>query len=65
VSPSSAWPRLFFSGDWTATGWPSTMEGAVRSGYLTAEAVCKAAGDARQLVIPDLKAEGLMRWFRP
>jgi squalene-associated FAD-dependent desaturase len=65
VSPLSAWPRLFLSGDWTATGWPSTMEGAVRSGYLTAEAVCRDAGDARQFVIPDLKAEGLMRWFRP
>jgi zeta-carotene desaturase len=64
LSPSSPWPRLFLSGDWTATGWPSTMEGAVRSGYLTAEAVCKAAGDARRFVIPDLKAKGLMRLFR-
>ena len=27
-------------GDWTATGWPSTMEGAVRSGYLAAECDC-------------------------
>ena len=33
-------PKLFFAGDWTATGWPATMEGAVRSGYLAAEAVC-------------------------
>jgi squalene-associated FAD-dependent desaturase len=64
VSPSSAWPRLFLSGDWTATGWPSTMEGAVRSGYLTAEALCRAAGDAQRFVVPDLKARGLMRWFR-
>ncbi|MFW6048746.1 MAG: hydroxysqualene dehydroxylase HpnE [Candidatus Bipolaricaulota bacterium] len=24
--------KLFFAGDWTDTGWPSTMEGAVRSG---------------------------------
>jgi squalene-associated FAD-dependent desaturase len=63
--PSSPWPRLFLSGDWTATGWPSTMEGAVRSGYLTAEAVCRAAGDARQLVVPDLQPQGLMRLFRP
>jgi zeta-carotene desaturase len=65
LTPPSPWPRLFLSGDWTATGWPSTMEGAVRSGYLTAEAVSKAAGDARRFVIPDLKAEGLMRCFRP
>jgi zeta-carotene desaturase len=65
VLPASAWPRLFLSGDWTATGWPSTMEGAVRSGYLTAEAVSQAAGEAHQFVIPDLKAQGFMRWFRP
>src|SRR5260370_14525338 len=25
-------PRLFLAGDWTDTGWPATMEGAVRSG---------------------------------
>ncbi|MEK7405453.1 MAG: hydroxysqualene dehydroxylase HpnE [Acidobacteriota bacterium] len=34
--------NLFLAGDWTRTGWPATMEGAVRSGYLAAEAV--AAG---------------------
>ena len=65
LSPSSPWPRLFLSGDWTATGWPSTMEGAVRAGYLTAEALSKAAGDARQFLVPDLKPQGLMRLFRP
>jgi squalene-associated FAD-dependent desaturase len=31
--------NLFLAGDWTATGWPATMEGAVRSGYLAAEAL--------------------------
>ena len=30
---------LFLAGDWTSTGWPSTMEGAVRSGRLAADAV--------------------------
>jgi len=40
--PETAWARLFLSGDWTATGWPSTMEGAVRAGYLSAEALCRA-----------------------
>ena len=35
---------LFLAGDWCATGWPATMEGAVRSGYLAAEAVCGAGG---------------------
>ena len=62
--PVSAWPRLFLSGDWTATGWPSTMEGAVRSGYLTAEAVARAAGRAEQFLVPDLPPQGLMKLFR-
>ena len=30
-------PNLQLAGDWTQTGWPATMEGAVRSGYLAAE----------------------------
>ena len=29
--------RLFLAGDFTATGWPSTLEGAVRSGRVAAE----------------------------
>jgi len=33
--------NLFLAGAWTRTGWPATMEGAVRSGYLAAEAVSK------------------------
>lgn len=37
VRTSSA--RMFRAGDWTRTGWPATMEGAVRSGYLAAEAI--------------------------
>jgi zeta-carotene desaturase len=32
-------PNLFLAGDWTRSGWPATMEGAVRSGYLAAEAI--------------------------
>ena len=35
---------LFLAGDWTATGWPATMEGAVRSGYGAAEALARPAG---------------------
>jgi zeta-carotene desaturase len=60
----TAWPRVFLAGDWTATGWPATMEGAVRSGYMAAEAVARGAGqsDARFLV-PDLPATGFMRLF--
>ncbi|HVJ05820.1 MAG TPA: hydroxysqualene dehydroxylase HpnE [Candidatus Saccharimonadales bacterium] len=63
LRPQSAWPRLFLSGDWTATGWPSTMEGAVRAGYLTAEALSRAAGNSEQFMVPDLKPQGFMRLF--
>lgn len=31
--------NLILAGDWTDTGWPATMEGAVRSGYRAAEAI--------------------------
>jgi uncharacterized protein with NAD-binding domain and iron-sulfur cluster len=47
VSPGHASSRLesnalasegiFLGGDWTDTGWPATMEGALRSGLLAAE----------------------------
>jgi zeta-carotene desaturase len=46
--------NFFLAGDWTRSGWPATMEGAVRSGYLAAEAVCAAAGTPRRFLIPDL-----------
>ena len=62
--PITPWPRIFLSGDWTATGWPATMEGAVRAGYATAEALSFATGEQRKFLVPDLKARGLMRLFR-
>ena len=31
--------NVFIAGDWTATGWPATMEGAVRSGEAAAKAI--------------------------
>jgi squalene-associated FAD-dependent desaturase len=46
-------PNLLLAGDWTATGWPATMEGAVRSGYLAAEAILKRSGGEIKLVQPD------------
>jgi zeta-carotene desaturase len=54
----SGWPRVFLAGDWTATGWPATMEGAVRSGYMAAEAISR-----KKSVVPDLAASGLMKFF--
>lgn len=50
----TAFDNLFLAGDWTRSGWPSTMEGAVRSGYLAAEAVTQAAGEPRSFLLPDL-----------
>jgi len=46
--------NLQLAGDWTKTGWPGTMEGAVRSGYLAAENVLQHVGRPAQLVQPDL-----------
>jgi zeta-carotene desaturase len=60
-SALSPWPRVFLAGDWIATGWPATMEGAVRSGYLAAEAVSRAAGEPANFMQADLPATGLMR----
>jgi squalene-associated FAD-dependent desaturase len=53
--------KMFLAGDWTATGWPATMEGAVRSGYLAAEAVLNGAGEPRKFLQPDLPPDGLMK----
>ena len=51
------WPGLFLAGDWTRTEWPSTMEGAVRSGRLAAGAV---KGDAGRYMAEELAAGGVM-----
>ena len=61
--PETTWPRVFFGGDWTSTGWPATMEGAVRSGYQAGEALAKASGNSARFLVPDLAARGLMRLF--
>lgn len=60
---SSPWPASFLAGDWTATGWPSTMESAARSGHLAAEAMCAAVGAPRRFLAPDLRPRGLMRFL--
>ena len=55
-------PGLLLAGDWTCTGWPSTMEGAVRSGYLAAEAILVSAGRSTQILAPDLPPSLLARF---
>jgi zeta-carotene desaturase len=46
--------NLFLAGDWTRSGWPATMEGAVRSGYLAAESVTQYFGTPRKFLLPDI-----------
>lgn len=48
--------NLFLAGEWTDTGWPSTMEGAARSGYAAA-AACAGQGG----VVADLPRALLVR----
>ncbi|HRJ62394.1 MAG TPA: FAD-dependent oxidoreductase, partial [Azospirillaceae bacterium] len=38
--------NVFLAGDWTATGLPSTMEGAIRSGFSAAQCVLNAAAQS-------------------
>lgn len=40
-APQSSFANLFLAGDWTATGYPATIEGAIVSGELAAHAVLK------------------------
>jgi squalene-associated FAD-dependent desaturase len=49
------------AGDWTQTGWPGTMEGAVRSGYLAAENVLRHIGIHETLIQPDLSRARLSK----
>ncbi len=56
-------PRLHLAGDWTDTGWPATMEGAVRSGYLAAESLLRRRGIHCSLLPPDLPVEASARWL--
>jgi squalene-associated FAD-dependent desaturase len=60
-SHETAWSRIFLAGDWTATGWPATMEGAVRSGYTAAERLATTANFIDEnFLVADLPASGLM-----
>ena len=40
-------PNLFLAGDWTSTDWPSTMEGAVRSGVYAARALSEGLSPSK------------------
>jgi zeta-carotene desaturase len=52
--------NLYLAGDYTQTGWPATMEGAVRSGYLAADAVVRRfalEAPRRSFLVEDLPIE--------
>jgi hydroxysqualene dehydroxylase len=42
--PRTSVPGVFLAGAWTDTGWPATMEGAVRSGHAAAREALAALG---------------------
>lgn len=52
---------LYLAGDWIQTGWPATMEGAVRGGYLAAQAILQDHNIDAHLLCPELSADLLPR----
>jgi squalene-associated FAD-dependent desaturase len=54
---------LFLAGDWTLTGWPATMEGAVRSGYLAGQGILKDLDRPARLLLPELEPAPMARWL--
>ena len=51
---STQFANLYLAGDWTRSGWPATMEGAVRSGYAAADALLVRTGGKAQFLLPDI-----------
>lgn len=51
---STSISNLYLAGEWTKTGWPGTMEGAVRSGYQCAREIGKKEGVEISLPLPGL-----------
>lgn len=54
--------NLYLAGDWCRSGWPATMEGAVRSGYLAAAAMLRDGGEAGHTRVADMPLSPLLRW---
>ena len=52
-------PRLFVAGDWARTQLPSSMESAVRSGFLAAEAILSDTGRPRRFALASRPTDGL------
>lgn len=56
-------PNLQLAGDWTRTGWPATMEGAVRSGFHAAENILARYGHKVRLVPPETRPALLSKYL--
>ena len=59
----TATPGLYAAGDWTDCGWPSTMEGALRSGRMAAAAVLTDQECPPPPSLADLPRGLLARWI--
>lgn len=62
--PSGTIGNLFVAGDWASTGWPTSREGAVRSGYRAAAAVLDMdevidKPNYNKLMVPDVQPTNL------
>ncbi len=64
LRPTTTGPSgLILAGDYIQTGWPATMEGATRSGYMAAAAILQR--DERDLLVPSLTPAKLVSWLAP
>ena len=56
--PRTGLPGLLLAGSWTDTGWPATMEGAVRSGQAAAREALTARLPGGEQPVPALNGHG-------
>jgi squalene-associated FAD-dependent desaturase len=63
--PTTALPGLHLAGAWTDTGWPATMEGAVRSGLAAAASVLANSGSPTHLAPTNRTSEVPDVWDYP
>jgi uncharacterized protein with NAD-binding domain and iron-sulfur cluster len=56
--------NIWLAGDWTDTGWPATMEGAVRSGFSAAKQIAITYGHNVALPRRELPAGAIIRALR-
>ncbi len=60
--PDVGLPGVFVAGAWTDTGWPATMEGAVRSGTAAALRRCARSRARRRAPPPEARLRFRIRF---